>query len=615
MILAPRRVKFLHRRFLTGASAGVVLAMLAAYLILPLFQPVLAEDQKAASPESLCMTTYECGGEPMQKSGSDLCDKEGPGCCLGDRCFVRQTSFCAPAAGGNASAVLGFCYARSGQMALSVNIGGRSTVIDLADYLNLLYKYGIAVAGILAAVMMMIGGFQYLTAADSDRVSKGKERITNAITGLVVLFTAWLLLNTINPDLVSLRLPKIPVIKRRAFVGCQVTDMCAACGQKYGIKRCTDPDCMKNGGGELPNVGAVFNGKPCSGKYIYNEALSQQLGDNDGLANQSGVIAWCNGLSCGLANPKDNTCTDFSTRCRRPKNSTDTSSCLPKLAAAKPAATESGDQVATDQASFSCFRCGADGAPCANPADGPNDACCGGYCYSKKCSAGMPGDNCSKSEGEKKDDECRSGICQSDYGNSCSTGAVGSPCDAHGDCKAGFICKGMATLGNNWSNNCGPLIIGAPCERDDECPAGSTCLDSDETGIKNEPNDADGLCYDTNNPLKRCGSKTDCPSNMLCVEGLCLSGEPGSYCVANGDCRSGHCIEVADVEVCGDGMEGSRCDGDEDCFGGYKCYDGGDVDLCVSGGPNSRCDPKGDDCKKGLTCSFLMKRCMWATAK
>ncbi|MBU1028767.1 pilin [Patescibacteria group bacterium] len=76
----------------------------------------------------------------------------------------------------------------------------------LADYLTGVYKYAVFFASILAAVMLMIGGIQWLTAAgDSGRVGAAQKRIANATVGLVLILGSYLVLSTINPDLVALK--------------------------------------------------------------------------------------------------------------------------------------------------------------------------------------------------------------------------------------------------------------------------------------------------------------------------------------------------------------------------------------------------------------------------
>lgn len=80
-------------------------------------------------------------------------------------------------------------------------------------YVSSFYIYFSGVAGIIAIVMIMWGGFHYITSAgNSQKMSEGKDIINNAVIGLVLLFTAYLLLNTINPRLTKYALPTLSVI-------------------------------------------------------------------------------------------------------------------------------------------------------------------------------------------------------------------------------------------------------------------------------------------------------------------------------------------------------------------------------------------------------------------
>lgn len=69
---------------------------------------------------------------------------------------------------------------------------------------NQVYVWALGLSGIFAVFMIVIGGYITLTAAgNAERASRGKSFITSSVIGLVLLFGAFLLLNTINPDLVD----------------------------------------------------------------------------------------------------------------------------------------------------------------------------------------------------------------------------------------------------------------------------------------------------------------------------------------------------------------------------------------------------------------------------
>jgi len=89
----------------------------------------------------------------------------------------------------------------------------------LAQYISGVYKYAVGIGGILAAVMMMIGGIQYLTAGgDAGRVAKGKEKISDAILGLFLVLGTYMILNTINPNLVSMQGLVINAVRPEPYV-------------------------------------------------------------------------------------------------------------------------------------------------------------------------------------------------------------------------------------------------------------------------------------------------------------------------------------------------------------------------------------------------------------
>lgn len=83
----------------------------------------------------------------------------------------------------------------------------------LGRYISNFYVFFAGVAGILATVMMMWGGFHYITAAGNpQRMNEGKDIISNAVIGLVLVLISYLLLNAINPRLIQLRVPSLQYI-------------------------------------------------------------------------------------------------------------------------------------------------------------------------------------------------------------------------------------------------------------------------------------------------------------------------------------------------------------------------------------------------------------------
>ena len=80
------------------------------------------------------------------------------------------------------------------------------TTKPIADYIQAIYKYAIGVVAILATVVMMIGGVVWITAGgNQNRVGEAKQYISGSLTGLVLVFCSYMILNTINPDLVKFK--------------------------------------------------------------------------------------------------------------------------------------------------------------------------------------------------------------------------------------------------------------------------------------------------------------------------------------------------------------------------------------------------------------------------
>lgn len=81
-------------------------------------------------------------------------------------------------------------------------VGGDTT----AKYIRAIYQYGIGVVGILAAVVLMFGGLLWLTAGgNTGQVSEAKEWIKASLTGLIIALLSYIILLTVNPDLVNLK--------------------------------------------------------------------------------------------------------------------------------------------------------------------------------------------------------------------------------------------------------------------------------------------------------------------------------------------------------------------------------------------------------------------------
>ena len=77
---------------------------------------------------------------------------------------------------------------------------------DFYTYLKALYGFMVWGVGVSAMLMIVIGGFMYITAAgNSSSITKAKGVITDALFGLVLALVSYLCLYIINPDLVNIK--------------------------------------------------------------------------------------------------------------------------------------------------------------------------------------------------------------------------------------------------------------------------------------------------------------------------------------------------------------------------------------------------------------------------
>jgi hypothetical protein len=79
-----------------------------------------------------------------------------------------------------------------------------------ADYVRYIYILGLGLGGLLAFAMIVFAGLEWtLSGANPSLQEDAKDRIRNAIFGLLLLLGAYIILRTINPNLVSLQNPSI----------------------------------------------------------------------------------------------------------------------------------------------------------------------------------------------------------------------------------------------------------------------------------------------------------------------------------------------------------------------------------------------------------------------
>ena len=73
----------------------------------------------------------------------------------------------------------------------------------IGGYLNVMLKIFIGICAVLAVIMIVIGGMEYMTSELISNKEHGREKIRDAILGLLLALGAYTLLFTINPNLLN----------------------------------------------------------------------------------------------------------------------------------------------------------------------------------------------------------------------------------------------------------------------------------------------------------------------------------------------------------------------------------------------------------------------------
>lgn len=160
----------------------------------------------------------------------------------------------------------------------------------LAEYLVWLYNYAIGIITVLALLAVMIGGFNWLLAGGSaSRVTEAKNWINAAFSGLGLALSSFILLNTINSELV--KFPAIQVFSSKkinievpALEGGSESDQAYQASTSGG---CSDP-CVASSNlkyiGDISGVTCVVEKQYCR---VTNDTY-QKLKTAAALASQSG---------------------------------------------------------------------------------------------------------------------------------------------------------------------------------------------------------------------------------------------------------------------------------------------------------------------------------------
>jgi 3D (Asp-Asp-Asp) domain-containing protein len=180
------------------------------------FQPYIDSAQKQADLAKAVAAEYEAGcyqdlgdtatADTIRKAGAADLKRDLQMIQLTP--YVQQTAACAHGGTG---------FIQSGYYCMLTGLGNffPNNEINIrtgtAHYLDTLYKIGVSVATGLALIFITIGGVQYASTDSFTGSSEGKKKIWSALSGLAVVLGSYIMLNAINPDLLTNNLSLSPV--------------------------------------------------------------------------------------------------------------------------------------------------------------------------------------------------------------------------------------------------------------------------------------------------------------------------------------------------------------------------------------------------------------------
>jgi hypothetical protein len=168
-----------------------VKALSAEKNLAPKFNPICWE--KKACEEERAKYVGESGAKAAEGwlENQIPCDQKGWGMCLPTNVTKAQVSF-----------------------------GGSDKFTNIGEYIKTVYNYSLIMISIIAVVVIIIAGAQWISSAgNSEMIKQSQKRITGAIIGLFIAFMSFNILQSINPATINLRLPQVYMVRQQVLAG------------------------------------------------------------------------------------------------------------------------------------------------------------------------------------------------------------------------------------------------------------------------------------------------------------------------------------------------------------------------------------------------------------
>jgi hypothetical protein len=172
----------------------------------------------------------------------------------------------------------------------------------LYQCINQLYKFAIVFASVLGVLFIVVAGYYYMSAeGNSESIDKAKSIIESTITALVILLAGYLLLYTLNPDIVQFHGNTLQPVSLTAPAGGGSTSASGGTISGSGTGTAGNGTCIPITDSSNPaSVTNLQNSCLSANATLFSEISNEETGGGRSISSGSDRCADGNSVSFGL---------------------------------------------------------------------------------------------------------------------------------------------------------------------------------------------------------------------------------------------------------------------------------------------------------------------------
>jgi len=165
--------------------------------------------------------------------------------------------------------------------------------ILLGRYIQAWYSFVVGTVGIIATVIIMWGGFKWLTSrGNSAAIADAKDRIWSAVIGLILVFLSYTIFYLLNPKLLILDLPRLDTLVVSVTTGGEIDSGLSEEDQKT-LNRTVWQSLFKQDLNTNEGImGLNFSGDLTLSGNDFVQTLTLYMNESDALGNYSFDVSW-----------------------------------------------------------------------------------------------------------------------------------------------------------------------------------------------------------------------------------------------------------------------------------------------------------------------------------